>query len=111
MEGNQKCKDASKMLYEALKKVSILKHIVIFEPYKGGYCFWVKFIKPIREIYLLSISFPVYPEVVETALINAHGELCYIEDVGYPYQEVRGFESDKAIESITEEIIRISSFR
>lgn len=112
MMSMQRCTNASRVLYDILKNDSRLNSVVVFEPHTGNHCFRVKFSNPIGRVHGISISYPMdiyenkhgYPSTVETALIDAEDNLCYVEELGY--DDVHRFDST---DEIVKEILRISS--
>lgn len=112
MMSMQRCSDASRTLYDELKNNTRLNSVIVFEPHSGYDCFRAKFSNPIGEVHGISISYPsdVYqnkfgqPTIIEIALVNAEGDLCFVNELGY-YNVCR---FDSASE-IVEEILRISS--
>jgi hypothetical protein len=65
--------------------------VIVFEPHTGSHCFRVKFFNPNEKVYGISILYPSdiyenkngYPTIIETALIDTEGQLCYVEEHGY----------------------------
>lgn len=106
----QRCSDVSRALYDELKSDPRLNSIVVFAHHNGDHCFQVNFIKPYKDVYGISISYPMdlcrnttgYPETIETALIDATGELCYMDELGY--DDVCRFDSAN---DVVNEILRL----
>lgn len=106
----QRCSVASRALYDELKSNTRLNSIVVFTHHNGTHCFQVKFIKPYKNVYGISISYPMdlyentsgYPETIETALVDANGNLCYVDELGY--DDICRFDSAN---DVVNEILRL----
>ena len=74
-------------MYEILKNDNRLNSVVVFDPHTEGHCFQIKFSIPIGIVHRIYISYPMdiyenkqeYPTPIETTLIDAEDNLCYVE--------------------------------